>query len=558
MALVEKMYTFDISKKSLDDQFFILLHKKIMDKKGSAKRRAKKYYMDQYKKTGIIPKPLILAGQGIMEGRKYSGRNSSLSSKIKERFLKMVKGSCDPNNPDFIFITQKARKITVYHKFLEEEFQQKVSIHALRRLVREKHLDLLLNEPDFNESQEEKGYFNPEEVFNLVQVDGCQFQYLKIKNENGDFLKPQVIEFYDTGSRYMFVLECYFSESSLNSVDLFRKFLLSAPFPQKKIRIRPDNAKGFLNLKRPIRELNLKYSLPDKFYMDPDFSAVRSPKNKVHLESSHRRVHDFEIRIIKKFENKIVKLEPGYVFKGNKKLKVTITCLDITIEELRQSKLIEKYKTEHNENSHRFSEEGKIQKWVPKEKFQKYISSQQIINFDYSDIKDLLKYGFEKKTATVSKDKTIEKNKRKYVVVVGADKFSSHKSTKVKISEYNDKLYIFEDKKDGICIGEAVSQKRSKKPDSVVKKEAERLEKNEIELISDYLARKNMCVDMKPLIAYYKRGLTLNIAKTIFEKNMERYDEVIINLKDMTKIGFVRFNAFLMDCKRYQENGQDK
>ena len=52
----------------------ILLHKKLMDKKGSAKRRAKKYYTDQYKKTGVIPKPLQLAGQGIMEGRKCSGR----------------------------------------------------------------------------------------------------------------------------------------------------------------------------------------------------------------------------------------------------------------------------------------------------------------------------------------------------------------------------------------------------------------------------------------------------------------------------------------------------
>jgi len=38
-----------------------------MNKTGSAKRRAKKYYVDQYKKTGIIPKPLLLAGRGIME-----------------------------------------------------------------------------------------------------------------------------------------------------------------------------------------------------------------------------------------------------------------------------------------------------------------------------------------------------------------------------------------------------------------------------------------------------------------------------------------------------------
>jgi len=40
---------------TLDERFYLLLHKKIMAKKGSAKRRAKKYYKDQYQKTGIIP-----------------------------------------------------------------------------------------------------------------------------------------------------------------------------------------------------------------------------------------------------------------------------------------------------------------------------------------------------------------------------------------------------------------------------------------------------------------------------------------------------------------------
>jgi len=73
-------------------------------------------------------------------------------------------------------------------------------------------------------------------------------------------------------------------------------------FPKKTIRLRPDCAKGFVNLKRPIHELNIKYSMPDGFYMDPDFAGVRSPKHKVHLESSHRSLHNFEIRIIKKFE----------------------------------------------------------------------------------------------------------------------------------------------------------------------------------------------------------------------------------------------------------------
>jgi hypothetical protein len=48
----------DFDRLPLDQQFVILLHKKIMNKTGSAKRRAKKYYTDQYRKTGIIPQPL--------------------------------------------------------------------------------------------------------------------------------------------------------------------------------------------------------------------------------------------------------------------------------------------------------------------------------------------------------------------------------------------------------------------------------------------------------------------------------------------------------------------
>ena len=110
----------DISNLSLDDQFMILLHKKIMDKKGSGKRRAKKYYTDQYKRTGVIPEPLLLAGRGIMEGRKCSGRKAALSDDVKRRFIEIVKASCDANDPSFIFITKKARKITTYHIFLQD------------------------------------------------------------------------------------------------------------------------------------------------------------------------------------------------------------------------------------------------------------------------------------------------------------------------------------------------------------------------------------------------------------------------------------------------------
>jgi len=38
---------------------------------------------------------LLLAGRGIMEGRKCSGRPPALSREVKLRFIQMVKASCD-------------------------------------------------------------------------------------------------------------------------------------------------------------------------------------------------------------------------------------------------------------------------------------------------------------------------------------------------------------------------------------------------------------------------------------------------------------------------------
>ncbi len=110
----------EISSLPLDDQFTILLHKKIMHKRGAARRQAKKYYTDKYKKTGVIPKPLRLAGQGIMEGRKCSGRARVLTDHVKKRFVVILRASSDRQDPRFIFITRKGRTIKNYHRWLEE------------------------------------------------------------------------------------------------------------------------------------------------------------------------------------------------------------------------------------------------------------------------------------------------------------------------------------------------------------------------------------------------------------------------------------------------------
>ncbi len=532
----------------LDDRFMILLHKKIMNKTGGAKRRAKKYYMDQYRKTGVIPAPLFLAAKGIMEGRKCSGRPRSLSESVKKRFIAMVKASSNALDDRFIFITRNGRTIKNYHFWLEQEFKRKISLSALRRCAREEKLKAWLEKPDFDEQPDSGFCFKDEPVFDLVQVDGCILRYLKIRSEDGSWQKPRVIEFYDTGSRKMFVLEVYFSESSLNSIDIFSKFLLSTPFPSKKIRFRPDNAKGFLNLKRPINALNIKYSIPGGFYLQPDYSRVNTPGDKVHLESSHRSLHNFEMRIIKFFEYRIVKIEPGYIFKNGKKEKITVTLLDIDLDQLRHSGLLESYRRNHNEDKHHFSVNGEMSRWAPSEKFDAEFCDTRRLSFSPEDVKDFMKYGFDKIKATVSKKGIITFNNRTYYVAVGADNFSRHKSTKVYISDLCDKLFIFEYKQSGILLGEGLCRRPFEKP----AKQQPKLEANAVELMIDYLESKKMKVDRPALIEIHHKGLTLRVTKIIYEQNRARYDSYSNKLRQPEKItGRALFNAFILDCQRH-------
>ena len=530
----------------LDDRFVILLHKKIMNKTGSAKRRAKKYYTDQYRKTGIIPKPLLLAGKGIMEGRKCSGRRKALTDQVRKRFVEMVIASSDPLDNRFIFITKNGRTIKNYHAWLEEEFDRKVSLAALRRCARQENLKVYLDKPDFDEEMDSSSCFKDEPVFDLVQVDGCEFRYFKIRTADKTWGKPQVIEFYDTGSRFMFVLDVYFSENSLNSVDIFSQFLLSTPFPHKKIRIRPDNAKGFLNLKRPINELNIKYSLPNGFYLQPDFTRINSPKDKVHLESSHRSLHNFEMRIIKYFEDRIAKTQPGHLYRNGKKEMITVTYLDIDLEQLRKSGLLESYRRSHNEQKHYFSVDGKISAWVPAEKFNADLSKNERLTFVAQDVRHFMKYGFDKIKATVSKKGTITFNNQTYHVAVGMENFSRHKSTKVYISNLSDKLFIFEYKQDGILLGEALCRKPYDKPAKQPVHEA-----NEVELITADLEQQKMVVDTVLLIKIHHQGLTRDVARSIYTHNKERYKSYAIKLRQPEKItGKALFNAFVLDCQR--------
>jgi hypothetical protein len=536
---------------TLDDRFHLLLHKKLMNKNGSAMRRAKKYYKDQYRKTGIIPGPLLLAEKGIMEGRRCSGRPRSLDVETRKRFIAMVKASCDPSSQEFIFITRKARTIKNYHHWLEAELKRPVSIDALRRCVKRDNLRPYLSLPDFDGDLPTPRCFIPVPVFGLIQIDGCRFQYVKIRTDNGTWEKPQVIETFDTGSRHIFALDAFFSESSLNGVELFNQFLTSTPFPLKKFRIRPDNAPGFLNLKRIFHAINIDHSVPDGFYMDADFSRIHAPKDKAHLESSHRSLHHFEIRIIKAFEDRIVKTEPGYLFKGKRKEKITVTFLDVSLQELRASSLIQDYRREHNSTRHYFSENGTVTAWVPEQKLAGFIQAQdKLLRFMPEQVKKYMKYGLRKTPATVSKKKTIQCDNRLYCVTEGVESFSAHKSTPVKISRYHDQLFIFEPSENGILLGEATALRP---PDNPVKTTAIDIEKNELEQIIEFLEHHAMTVDRQLLVEAYYDGLSLDMANDIFHRNNSRYQAYRKKIQKPEQIkGMAVFNAFILDCQAHQ------
>jgi hypothetical protein len=336
----------------------------------------------------------------------------------------------------------------------------------------------------------------------------------------------------------------------LNSVDLFRQFLLSTPFPQKKIRIRPDNAKGFLNLKRAINALNIAHSSPGGFYMEPDFARIHAAKEKAHLESSHRSLHNFEIRIIKAFADRIVKTEPGYSFAHGRKVKITVTFLDINLDELRNSRLIEAYRHEHNSSKHYFSENGRVSSWIPNQKLTDFFEAEHaILTFSPEQVKEYVKYGFKKTKATVSKKKMIRFDNQDYYVTVGADLFSSHKSTPVQISLYHDKLFIFHPTANGILLGEALAQKPCEKP---TKPAVGDPEPNELELMTAFLTQNGMVVGRPTLIECHLKGLTHLMAKKVFQLNQNRYSAYMEKIeRSEQRKGEALFNAFLLDCQNH-------
>ena len=214
----------------------------------------------------------------------------------------------------------------------------------------------------------------------------------------------------------------------------------------------------------------------------------------------------------------------------------------------------QEYKRKHNENAHYFSERGQVSRFVPQNRFSDYMSKVTTIKFNPKLINNFMRYGFDKIKAKIIKGKNIRYNNQDYYVVDSIYKFSTQVSTQVKISEVNDKLLIFEDKKDGIFLGEALPTQSKTNSQSELTNSNKSIEVNEVEQMSTYLKSKGMAIKPITLIEEHNKGLTLQDAIKVYEINCKNYNKLAGQVNDKSKLGFALFNAFIIDCGRYQRN----
>jgi hypothetical protein len=503
---------------SLAEWFEIVLMRKLnhIDNVNSRKSLAS-LYRKHFKKTGEIHPAVLIFGKAA----KLSGRKSTLPQPIIDRFLEMVHGSVDKTNPK-TFKTHSIRKVTQFHFELELEFKTKIEIAKLYSVVKKHKLQGIFEKRDDEQEVKEASFFPVEPVGRTIQMDGVTSDYFKI-NVNGKWMLVTFIEFFDLGSRKLLAMHAYLSESSENSVDIWNRFLGENKFACKEMLIRPDNAGGFLNLQRCIKEMNNRYARPKGFSFIDDYARAGTPKDKAHLESSHRRFHTFESRFISHFKDRIVEQKDGTKKVGNQLRTVTMTHLDISLQELNDSGLIQEYMDFHNTKPHRFTEDGKQKRWIPNDRWDKYLAENETFEFNESDFEINRIYGYPKVAATISKVGLITYKGTKFEVT-DAVPFSRQNSTKVKISNIGGgKLALFVDAKDGVYLGEALALKAPKKSQAVIDLVEEKRERaiqgGTFKAIKDRLEECGVMINEGVINEFIDKGLTFEVNEAVLLAN---------------------------------------
>lgn len=531
------------------DDFEKLLELKLKNAKPSSRRALRKYYREQYAQNGVVPNALRPVNNAIASCGKAGnvGRKRLLDDVVYQRFITMVKESADVTNIR-TFATRAHRKVTYYHQRLEREFAIQIPINQLYSVVRShpQLKDWLAQADDgVTGAVKPPQFFKAAPVGELVQMDGVEADYLAIW-DNGKWVTPTWIEFFDQGSRKLLAMHAYLSESSENSVDIFTRFLADNAFPCLEMSIRPDNAGGFKNLRRPMKELNLRIDRPEKFMFVDDYARAGKPKDKAHLESSHRAVHLFERFIIDHFQERIAGQYQKRKQNADGSFKtVTVTQLQISLDELNDSSLIADYMHKHNAQKHRFTDNGIQKTWIPDEKWEQALKTHDSFYWKPEHIELCRIYGHTKTVATISKDGLIQYQKQKYSV---ADKalWSSSSSTKIKISFVDGKLAIFKNSDDGVLLGMALPLQAPVYSEKAAEHKAAKVAKLNDErgyvAIAGALLDVGMVVNDSRLGKFVKDGLTFEATLYLLDQHQAKYAK---------RPGLFSFNQFISDAESY-------
>jgi len=289
------------------------------------------------------------------------------------------------------------------------------------------------------ENEKYKGLDFP--VLHTVEADVAQTHYFAIRKDPAKPISSAVdccfincIQFYDLGSRRLMAINGCFGESYENSVDIFNKFILENQFTETGIGIKLGNLNGFLNLQCCIKEINKRYAQPDGFAFLEDYARAGTLKDNAHLDSSRRAFCIFELSVIEYYKkhNKVVGTFKRRRSNDSLFAQYEVTMIDISLEEFKESGLLEEYQSKHNNSNHRFAENGWQKTWIPNVKYDAHLKLHPVFNFTEEDALRNSVLGYTKQKAVVNKEGLITFEKLRYSVPQDAD-FSRTNPTPVYI-----------------------------------------------------------------------------------------------------------------------------
>lgn len=521
-------------------------------------------YRQIYKATGEIPVVLLQDGRDGRKGR--SGKKTTLTDAVLVRFEALIKEKTDKDS--LMYSTKRLRRVTVLHRALERELGEKIAINKLRTFLKNRpDLEALRSQSDGDDKpvRDTKSY-PAEPVGKVILMDGVTADYFQLVG--GDFknkpLTPTWIELFDMGSRKFLAMHAYASESNASSCDIFDKFIRNNQFMPQHTHIRPDNAKGFLNLKPVLHDLNNHIKArKDGFMFIDDFARPLKAKDKAHLESSHRLLHDFEGEVIDHFYRlgKVIGKKDGMRKVGNRMEAIKVTLIDATLEELNASGLTERYVAMFNNESHRFTEENVTTPWIPSERWESAFNEQmadtggEFISFGEAESRVVRLHGCRKKIGSIGKNGLITFNKVNYKApdsLLNMGVWSRTAPTKVWVGQIEDgSITIFSKEHDGRVIGELLEVAANQAPKHITDKINAKIAKTDtdtrrldvIEALRkyDFTITQGEKGNYHLLTQLFNLGLDIELTKELLKENKERYSKGSSAL---------RINYFATDVKR--------